>query len=182
MLSRTRSAAVYGVDAAPVEVEVHVSSGGNGEIQIVGLPDAAIRESRARVVAAIRNSGFEVPHQRLTISLAPADVRKEGAAFDLPIAVGILASAGLVHAGAAYPGDVAAPLLVGELALDGRLRPVRGVLPIAMMARDRKMSSLVVPEGNGPEAALAEGVSVFGLDTLSQVVAFLNGTGERPRQ
>jgi magnesium chelatase family protein len=170
MLSRISSAAVYGVDAAPVEIEVHVSSGGNGEIQIVGLPDTAVRESRARVVAAIRNSGFDVPHQRITISLAPAGLRKEGAAFDLPIAIGILASTGCIT------GTHCGPLLVGELALDGRLRPVRGVLPVALLARDRKVPALIVPNDNHREAALAQGVTVRACQTLAEVVAFVNGT------
>ena len=122
MLFTTRSGAVCGIDASPVEVEVHISNGGNGEILIVGLPDAAIRESRARIAAAIRNSGFDFPFRRTTINLAPAALRKEGSAFDLPMAVGILGALGLV-------GEAAHNyLMIGELSLDGRLRPVRGAL------------------------------------------------------
>ena len=170
MLSRTRSAAVFGIDAALIDVEVHVASGGNGDIRIVGLPDTAIRESRARVEAAIRNSGFEVPYRRITISLAPANVRKEGSSFDLPIAVGILASTGVIRS------TDTETLLIGELALDGGLRPVRGALSVAMLARDAGVGRLVVPADNGTEAALADAVDVYALKSLGEVVEHLNGT------
>jgi magnesium chelatase family protein len=169
MLSKTRSGAVYGVDARLVEVEVHVGTGGNGDFEIVGLPDTAIRESRARIRAAIRNSGFEVPHQRITVNLAPASLRKEGSAFDLPMAAGVLASSGTLSGGLQ---DV---LLVGELALDGRLRPIRGALPVALLARELGVGKLVVPASNAEEAALAEGVAVYPVETLSEVVGFLAG-------
>lgn len=172
MLSRTRSGAVFGIEASLIDVEVHVAGGGNGEIQIVGLPDTAIRESRARVQAAIRNSGFELPYRRITINLAPANVRKEGSAFDLPIAIAVLASAGVVRA------DTTDTLMVGELALDGRLRPVRGALSIAMLARDEGVSCLIVPAENRDEAALAEPVPVCPIETLAEVVEVLNGTRE----
>ena len=169
MISRTRSGAVYGIDASLVEVEVNISSGGNGEFQIVGLPDAAIRESRARIQAAIRNSGFEVPFRRITVNLAPADIRKEGAAFDLPMAIGILSGNGII------PEDVGHPLMVGELSLDGRLRPVRHCLSLALLARETGVAELIVPFENANDAALAEGVSVYPMRTLAEVAGFLNG-------
>ncbi len=177
MHSRTRSGAVYGIEAALIDVEVHVAPGGNGEIRIVGLPDTAIRESRARIEAAIRNSGFELPYRRITINLAPANVRKEGSSFDLPIAVAILASMGVIQR------EIDDTLIIGELALDGRIRPVRGALSVAMLARDQRVPYLIVPEANGPEAALADSVAVYGLRTLGEVVEHLNGTLEtRPHR
>ena len=169
MLFTTRSGAVCGIDASPVEVEVHISNGGNGEILIVGLPDAAIRESRARIAAAIRNSGFDFPFRRTTINLAPAALRKEGSAFDLPMAVGILGALGLV-------GEAAHNyLMIGELSLDGRLRPVRGALAIAMMARLHGAARLVAPSENAAEAALVEGLSVYPVKTLADTVGLLRG-------
>ncbi len=177
MPSRTRSGAVYGIEAALIDVEVHVAPGGNGEIRIVGLPDAAIRESRARIEAAIRNSGFELPYRKITINLAPANVRKEGSSFDLPIAVAILASIGVIQR------EIDDTLIIGELALDGRMRPVRGALSVAMLARDQRVPYLIVPEANGSEAALADSVAVYGLRTLGEVVEHLNGRLEtRPHR
>ena len=121
MLSKTRSGAVYGIDASLVEVEVNIAPGGNGDFQIVGLPDMAIRESRARIKAAIRNSGFDVPFQKITVNLAPAGIRKEGSSFDLPVAVGILAATGVIHQ------NLSDFLMVGELSLDGKLRRFEAV-------------------------------------------------------
>lgn len=174
MLSRTRSGAVYGIEAALTDVEVHVAPGGNGDIRIVGLPDTAIRESRARIEAAIRNSGFELPFRRITINLAPANVRKEGSSFDLPIAIAVLASIGVIQR------ETDDTLMIGELALDGRIRPVRGALSVAMLARDQQVPYLIVPEANGYEAALADSVAVYGLRTLGEVVEHLNGRLETP--
>lgn len=172
MIAKTLSGAVYGVDAQLVHVEVHVASGGNGEVQVVGLPDTAVRESRARVRSAIRNSGFELPFQRITVNLAPANLRKEGSAFDLPIAIAILEAAGVV------PECREATLLVGELALDGRLRPIRGVLAIAILARRLGIPRLVSPPENGAEAAMAPPVEAFALESLGDVVTMLNGGAE----
>ena len=169
MLFTTRSGAVCGIDASLVEVEVHISSGGNGEILIVGLPDTAVRESRARIVAAIRNSGFDFPFRQTTINLAPATIRKEGSAFDLPMAVGILGALGLVGEA------ISDHLMIGELSLDGRLRPVRGALAIAMMAPLHGVSHLIVPAENAEEAALVEGLSVYPIKTLAETVAHLRG-------
>src|SRR5437870_9362436 len=148
MLFKTRSAAVYGIEAHLVDVEANISTGGNGEFYIVGLPDTAVRESRSRVIAAIRNNGFGSPYQRITVNLAPADMKKEGSAFDLPMAVSILGCNGFIT-----QPDLSNYLLVGELSLDGKLRPVRGVLSIAMLARDLKIQHVLVPRGNAREAA-----------------------------
>src|SRR5262245_36746803 len=171
MIFKTRSAAVYGIEAYLVDVEANISTGGNGEFYIVGLPDTAVRESRSRVIAAIRNNGFGSPYQRITVNLAPADMKKEGSAFDLPMAVSILGGHGLLA-----KQDLSDFLIAGELSLDGKLRPVKGVLSIAMLARDQKIPHLLVPSGNAREAAVVEGVSVYPMRTLTEVVDFINGT------
>lgn len=172
MLFKTRSAAVYGIEAYLVDVEVNLTSGGTTfEFHIVGLPDTAVRESRSRVMAAIRNSGFGFPYQNITVNLAPADMKKEGSAFDLPMAVGILGSLGML----ARP-DLSDFLMVGELSLDGKLRPVKGALSIAMLARDHKIPHLLVAPGNAREAAVVDGVSVYPMRSLTDVVNFVNGT------
>ncbi|HLH32392.1 MAG TPA: magnesium chelatase domain-containing protein, partial [Terriglobia bacterium] len=171
MLFKTRSAAVYGIEAYLVDVEVNLTTGGNGTVVIVGLPDTAVRESRNRVIPAIKNNGYGAPYQRIVINLGPADVKKEGSAFDLPMAIGILGGYGLLA-----KQDVSDYLMVGELSLDGKLRPVKGVLSIAMLARDRKIPHLLVPLGNAREAAVVEGVAVYPVRTLTEVVEFINGT------
>src|SRR5262249_43826478 len=151
-------------------VEVNISAGTNGDFLIVGLPDTAVRESRSRIIAAIRNNGFAFPHQKITVNLAPADVKKEGSAFDLPMAMGILGGHGILTR-----QDLSDYLLVGELSLDGKLRPVRGVLSIAMLARDLKIPSLILPHANAREAAVVDGISVYPMRTLTEVVNFING-------
>jgi len=172
MLFKTRTASVYGIEAYLVDVEVNLSAGGvTGEFHIVGLPDTAVRESRSRVIASIRNSGFGFPFQNITINLAPADMKKEGSAFDLPMAIGILGGLGML----ARP-DLSDYLMVGELSLDGKLRPVRGALSIAMLARDQKIPHLLVAPGNAREAAVVDGVLVYPVKTLTEVVDFVNGT------
>jgi magnesium chelatase family protein len=171
MLFKTRSAAVYGIEAYLVDVEVNISTGGNGQFVIVGLPDTAVRESRNRVLPAIRNNGFGAPYQRIVINLGPADLKKEGSAFDLPMAIGILGGHGLLA-----KQDISDYLMVGELSLDGKLRPVKGVLSIAMLARDRKIPHVLVPLGNAREASVVEGVAVYPVRTLTDVVEFINGT------
>lgn len=149
MASKIRSAAVIGLDALPVETEADVAPG-FPNFTVVGLPDAAVQESRVRVKAAIRSSGLPFPDTRLTVNLAPADIKKEGPAYDLPIAVAILAAAGVLE-----PSAVEKRLFIGELALDGAIRPVAGALPIALMAVERGFGELYVPEANAAEAALA---------------------------
>src|SRR5437763_15219922 len=155
VLACLRTAAVLGVDACPVHVEVDVSFG-MPIFTMVGLPDASVRESRDRVRSAIRNSGFEFPPHRITVNLAPADVRKAGASFDLPIALGILAGSGVVER-----RHIADLVLLGELALDGSIHPARGVLPIAAGARRDGLDGILLPAANAAGAALVSGLSVF---------------------
>src|SRR5688572_1141791 len=170
MLFKTWSASVYGIEAHLVDVEVNLTTGSKAYFTIVGLPDPAVRESRNRVMAAIRNSGFSFPYQNVTVNLAPADVKKEGSAFDLPLAVAILGGVGFLQR-----QDMSDFLMIGELSLDGRLRPVRGVLSIAMLARDKKIPCLVVAPGNAKEAAVVGGIQVHPFRTITEVVDFLNG-------
>jgi magnesium chelatase family protein len=168
MLARLESAAVFGVDAYPVHVEVDVGLG-LPFFRMVGLPDASVRESRDRVKAAIRNSGYEFPSHRITINLAPADVRKAGSAFDLPIALGILAAEGVLRA-----ADLGRVVFVGELSLDGTIHSARGVLPIAAAARKRGASALLLPAPNAAEASVVGGLQLLPVHTLSQAVDMLN--------
>jgi magnesium chelatase family protein len=167
MLFRITSAALHGVEAFPVEVEVDICPGFPSFVT-VGLPDAAVRESKERVRAALKNCGYDMESKRITINLAPADRRKEGSAFDLPIALGFLAFLEVVPA-----GRLRDYLFVGELALDGRLKPVRGVLPIALMARKAGFRGVVVPGANAREAALVRELDVFALEDLVRVVRLL---------
>ncbi|HMC32004.1 MAG TPA: YifB family Mg chelatase-like AAA ATPase [Candidatus Angelobacter sp.] len=178
MLFKTQSAAVYGIDANIIEVEVDVSPSRSAEenFQTVGLPDAAVRESRQRIRAALRNCGYEVPLTQITINLAPADIKKEGSGFDLPMAMGILgAYGGLVKK------ELPEYVMVGELSLDGGVRGVRGALPIAIAARAKKIANLIVPEVNAREAAVVSGVNVYPVKSLIDVVNLLNsGNGVSP--
>jgi magnesium chelatase family protein len=170
MLARVSSAAVLGVQASPIHVEVDLVNGLPG-CHIVGLPDAGVKEGRIRIRGAIENTGFKLPPRRITVNLAPADLRKDGAAFDLPIAIGILEAAGLLPEGCAR--DAA---FVGELALDGSVRPVRGALPVAAWARKAGIPRLFVPRENGPEAAVAGGdTRVFPVARLEELARALQG-------
>src|SRR5271154_3201672 len=170
-LFRTRSAAVYGIDAHLIDVEVDMYPSSNRDFITVGMPDTAVRESRERIKSALANSGFGYPSKSVPITLAPANLRKEGAGFDLPMAVGILGAMGRV-------AQTDQHLFVGELSLDGAIRPVRGVLSIAACARRQGIPNLLVPADNASEAAVAEGVRVFGMRHLTEVVAFLAHPGE----
>src|SRR5215813_195511 len=180
MLYKTLSAAVYGIDANIIQVEVDMSGVKTQEdhFHTVGLPDAAVRESRDRVRAALKNCGYDIPLAQITINLAPADIRKEGSGFDLPMALGILGAYGGLN-----KKDVPDCLFVGELSLDGGLRGVRGALPIAIEARGRKISKIVVPELNAREAAMVSGVEVYPVRSLLDVIHFVNtGNGIHPLQ
>jgi len=170
VLFRVQSAAVFGIKAHPISVEVDLSKGQKLNLMTVGLPDTAVRESSERVKAALRNCGFVLPPQRITINLAPADVRKEGSAFDLPMAVGILGAAGAVRT-----QNLSEYLFMGELSLDGSVRPIKGTLSMAVMARERGLYRLIVPEANAREAAVVAGVRAFPVCSLLQVVDLLNG-------
>jgi magnesium chelatase family protein len=170
MLFKSRSAAVYGIDASIIDVEVDFSGVvEKSEFSTVGLPDAAVRESRDRVRPAIKNSGFDLPPTRITINLAPADLKKEGSGFDLPIAIAILGAYGALQI-----KDISDFLLVGELGLDGGLRAVQGMLPIAIAARAAGIRNLVIPASNAREAAVVEGVNVYPVHTLLEVRELLN--------
>jgi magnesium chelatase family protein len=178
MLYKTLSAAVYGIDANIIEVEVDVSGIKCDEdhFHTVGLPDAAVRESRDRVRAALRNCGYDIPLTHITINLAPADIKKEGSGFDLPMALGILGAYGGLN-----KKELSDCLFVGELSLDGGIRSVRGALPIAIEARGRKISRIVVPEVNAKEAAMVSGLSVYPVKSFIDVVRFINtGNGILP--
>ncbi|HEX8680086.1 MAG TPA: magnesium chelatase domain-containing protein, partial [Chthoniobacterales bacterium] len=173
MLAKIYSAAVYGVDAYEVEIEVN-AGGGDPNIVIVGLPDTAVKESRDRVTTAISNSGYFWPRGRTTINLAPADIKKEGPSFDLPIALGMIVAADRSDSEAEELSDYA---FVGELALSGAVRPVKGVLPVALEARKRGKRALFVPEANAREAAMVEGIDVYGVQNLRQTFEFIRGGG-----
>ena len=166
-LFRTYSAAVYGIDAHLIDVEVDLyQSGSARDFIMVGMPDTAVRESRERIKSALINSGFGFPNKAVTINLAPANVRKEGAGFDLPMAIAILGAMGSAPSLERY-------ILVGELSLDGAVRSVRGALPVAVCARKQGVPNLILPAENAAEAAVVEGVNVYGVRHLAEVMALL---------
>jgi magnesium chelatase family protein len=168
MLACVRSAAVFGIEASPVNIEVDVSYG-LPAFTVVGLPDTSVRESRDRIRSAIRNSGFEFPGHRVTVNLAPADVRKAGSSFDLPIALGVLAASGVIAR-----RNVDDILILGELSLDGGIQAARGVLPIAAAARTRRFRGLLLPIANSREAAVVDGLDFYPVRSLSDAVDALN--------
>jgi len=169
MLARVTSGALIGIDAYPVEVEVDIAQG-LPQFSTVGLPEGAVKESKDRVKSAIKNSGYDFPARRITINLAPADIRKDGAAFDLPIAIGLLCATGVID-----KDQLQRFILLGELSLDGRVKPVRGVLPIAVAARKWGDQALILPAENAAEGAVVAGPSVYAVQDLADVVALLNG-------
>jgi magnesium chelatase family protein len=171
VLACVRTAAVFGIEAFTIQVEVDVSFGLPG-FTMVGLPDATVRESRDRVRSAIRNSGFEFPAHRITVNLAPADVRKEGGSFDLPIAIAVLAAAGRLHR-----RDVDDVLLIGGLSLDGGIQAARGVLPVAAAARRERFRALLLPRSNHGEASVVAGLDLYAVESLEQAVTALNDPG-----
>ncbi len=169
MLSKIYSSATVGVDAYCVEVETHIEKQIPGFI-IVGLPDNAVKESRERVTASIKNSGLKFPPRKITVNLAPADIKKEGSAFDLPIAIGILSA--LEQVDKHFLSDT---VFLGELSLDGQLRHIRGALPVAVAAKKNNIKRVVLPKDSAAEAAIVKGIDVYGLESLSEVADFLNG-------
>lgn len=169
MLIRTFSSAVTGIDAVTVTIEVNVSQG--IRFFLVGLPDSAVKESQQRIESSLRSLGYHWPGRQVVINMAPADIRKEGSSYDLPLAVGILAADGKISA-----GELENYVLVGELSLDGSLQPARGVLPISMRAREEGFRGVIVPEKNAREAAVVDGLEVYGMETLGDVVDFFNST------
>ncbi|MBP3511495.1 MAG: YifB family Mg chelatase-like AAA ATPase [Prevotella sp.] len=168
MLVKTYCAAVMGLEATTVTVEVSMSRG--VMYHLTGLADTAVRESHDRIVAALQNNGYKFPVADITVNMAPADIRKEGSGYDLPLAIAILAAAGKVEAGRL--GDY---MMIGELGLDGRLQPVRGALPIAIKARAEKFKGLIVPKHNIREAAVVNNIDVYGMESITDVISFFNG-------
>jgi len=175
MLARVRSAAVLGIEAYLVDVEADITNG-LPSFSTVGLPQGAVKEGRERVGAALVNAGFTLPLKRITINLAPADIRKDGSAFDLPIAIGLLAASGQIEADRL--DDL---VILGELGLEGDLRPVRGALPMALAARAAGCRAIILPKPNLSEAAVVEGVEVLGAHSLPEVCRYLNGEAGLPR-
>ena len=174
MLAKVLSGAILGIDAYLVEVEVDIVQG-LPVFATVGLPDGAVKESKERVKSAIKNSGYDFPPKRITVNLAPADVKKEGAGFDLPIAVGILTALEVVSR-----ERLEDYLLLGELSLDGRVKSIRGALSLAIAAKGNGKRGVVLPKENAEEAAVVQGIEVLGVDVLSEVVDFLNGQKALP--
>ncbi len=169
MLAKILSAAIWGIDANLIEVEVDISPHGLPIFSVVGLPDLAVKESKDRLRSAIRNTGFHFPPKRMTVNLAPADLKKEGSHFDLPMALGILAADGVVKS------DLLAHyLVVGELSLDGQVKEIRGVLPMALLAKQLGLKGILIPSKNGREAAVVSGIDVIPVETLPQLAAFFN--------
>lgn len=168
MLVKTYGSAVFGVDAITITIEVSIGKG--NKYHIVGLPDNAVKESLRRVESAIQCSGLKMPRQKIVVNLSPADIRKEGTSYDLPIAVGILAASGQIE-----PAAVAQFFIMGELSLDGGLKPVKGALPIAIEALKSGFKGFILPAANAREAAIVGGLLVYGMKNLSEVIAFFNG-------
>jgi len=169
MLAQVKSCSIYGIESFVVDVEVDISSG-LPAFDIVGLPDLAVKESRERVRAAIKNQSFDFPIRRITVNLAPADIRKEGPHFDLPIALGILSATEQM------PGETLKDYaVIGELSLDGKIRPVNGVLPMAIEIKERGLKGIIVPVDNVEEASVIDGIDVIGVSSLNEAVAYFKG-------
>lgn len=168
MLVKAFGSAVYGINATTVTVEVNVSQGVN--FMLVGLPDNAVKESQQRIDAALKNNGYKIPGKSVVINMAPADIKKEGSAYDLTLAVGILAASEQINA-----DRVSDFVIMGELSLDGGLRPIKGVLPIAINARKSGFKGIILPKQNEREAAMVEGLDVYGVENIKEVIAFFNG-------
>src|SRR5438876_5753677 len=172
MLARVRSAAVLGIDAYLVDVETDIANG-LPTFATVGLPQGAVKEGRERVYAALANTGYTFPLKRITVNLAPADIRKDGSAFDLPIALGILAATEQVS-----KERLSSVAVLGELGLEGAIRPVRGALPVALAARTAGIEALILPQENLAEAGVVAGLRVLGATTLAEIADFLDGRSE----
>jgi magnesium chelatase family protein len=169
MLVKVFGSAVHGVDAITITIEVDASPGGQTGYFIVGLPDNAVKESLERIVSALKNNGFERPRTKILVNMAPADIRKEGSAYDLSIAIGMLAASGQL------PNDaLESYIIMGELSLDGSLQPIKGALPIAIQARKEQFKGMIVPLQNAREAALVNNLEVYGVSNIREVVDFFN--------
>jgi len=166
MLVKTYGSAVYGVDALTITIEVNIS-GGNPKYLMVGLPDNAVKESLQRVESALNAVGYRMPRQKIVVNLAPADIRKEGSAYDLPIAIGILAASGQIDS-----AELQDYFIMGELSLDGGLQSIKGALPISIQARNTGFRGFILPKVNSREAGIVNDIAVYGMETLSEVIAF----------
>ena len=173
MLIRTFGSAVYGVSAVTITIEVNASPGNGIGYFLVGLPDSAVKESQQRIESAIKYNGYQLPRQKVVTNMAPADIRKEGSAYDLPLAIGFLAATEQIDNSA-----LEKYIIMGELALDGTLNPIKGALPIAIQARKEGFSGLILPAQNAREAAIVNHLNVYGAENLVQVIDFLNGKAE----
>jgi magnesium chelatase family protein len=170
MLVKTYGSAIYGVSAITITIEVSVEKGVN--FMLVGLPDNAVKESQQRIQSALNQCEHHIPQRRVVINMAPADIRKEGSAYDLPLAIGIIAADGQMRS-----DELEKYVIMGELGLDGTLRPVKGALPMAIEARKRKYKGIILPKDNAREAAIVNNLEVYGAENIKQVIDFLNGTG-----
>ena len=170
MLVKTFGSAVYGIEAITITIEVNISGGAKPFYLIVGLPDNAVRESMQRIEAALQTNNFRMPRQKIIVNMAPADIRKEGSAYDLPIAVGILAGSGQV-----VNENLDKYIIMGELSLDGSLQPIKGALPIAIQARKEGFKGFILPKQNAREAAIVNELEVYGVESISEVAGFFNG-------
>ncbi len=177
MLVKTFGSAVYGIEAITITMEVNISGGKKPFYLIVGLPDNAVRESMQRVEAALSTNGYRMPRQRIIVNMAPADIRKEGSAYDLPIAIGILSSSSQVHS-----ENLEKYLIMGELSLDGGLQPIKGALPIAIQARKEGFKGFILPKQNAREAAIVNELEVYGVENIREVADFFNGKTELQRE
>lgn len=169
MLVKTYGSAVYGVDALTITVEVNIGKG--ARFYLVGLPDNAVKESHQRISAALKNNGYRIPGKEITINMAPADIKKEGSSYDLTIAIGILAASEQIK----HPEEVSRYLIMGELALDGILRPIKGALPIALKAKKEGFKGVILPKANSKEASVVEGLEVYGAENIMEVIQFFDG-------
>ena len=174
MFSRVKGIGIFGIDSYMIEIEADVSNG-LPAFDIVGLPDAAVKESRDRVRSAIKNCGFKFPIGRITVNLAPADRKKEGSLYDLPVLLAILKASGQLKA------DLGDAIVIGEVALDGRVRSVNGVLAIAITAKQNGITDIFVPARNATEAAVIEGLNVYGVESLTQLLEHINGVSLIPK-
>ncbi len=168
MLVKTFGSAVHGIDAITITIEVNVTQGIN--FYLVGLPDSAVKESQQRIDSALRTNEYKMPHNKVVINMAPADIRKEGSAYDLPLAIGILAASEQLSS-----EEVSNYIIMGELSLDGSLRPIKGVLPIAVQAREEGFKGFILPKQNAREAAVVNDIDVYGVENINEVVDFFNG-------
>ncbi len=167
MLVKTYGCAVFGIDATIITVEVNITNGVN--FFLVGLPDNAVKESQQRIQAALKNNGYKIPIKEITINMAPADIRKEGSAYDLTLAMGILAASGQIAS-----EKVSDYLIMGELSLDGGLQPIKGVLPMAIEAKKHGLKGIILPKQNAKEAAIVDGLDIYGIDNIKQAIDFFN--------